>query len=1078
MRKIINELFRKGKMLRIFTLCALLTLPVIFIAGTLKASDLLQDKQTITGTVTSAVDNSPMPGVTVQVKGTSVGTITDLDGNFSVSASSTDILVFSLIGYLSEEIPVGTNTKLSIVLDEDIIDLDEVVVIGYGVQKKKLNTGATLNVGGEDIQKLNSSSTMDALKGLSPGISITQNSGLPGAGNKIFIRGIGTTGNYKPTYIVDGIQVGDIDNLSPSDIESIDVLKDAASAAIYGSRGANGVVLVTTKKGRKSDAPQVTYSGYYGVQNVANPPELLNAQQYAEAMDEGNINAGMDPFNFAATVPDWESIENGTWEGTNWFKEIEDKNAPVQNHALNITGGSDRSIFSLGASYFDQQGILGKQVNNDYKRINVRLNSEHILFKIKGHDFITLGENFTYTNEKNPAMRTGNIYWNDVHNMLVSSPFLPMDADTITDAAYPYHYAIGWNSQEGNPIAGMENNAKWNTNNNNTIVGNVYVEIQPIKNLKVRSAFGANNWYGFSRRWTPAFAHSDVSSNVNDVVEQRMYSGFTWTSTTTATYNFTLKNVHNFTILAGNEATRTATDLKMDGHNEHSIFNDPEYGYLDNFAILDAENAALANFGGRDDYGWSMLSYFGRISYDFREKYLATYVYRLDGSSNFNTGHKWGDFHSFSAGWVLSNESFMESTSSWLNFMKLRFSWGQNGNQDIARDFVYLSQIEFEGVNYFFGNDHSISTLGTQPYQVPNPDIFWETSQQLDLGADMNFLNNRLQFAIDWYQKDTKDWLVEKIASAMDGTRAPWINGGLIRNSGIETVVRWNDRVGDFKYGVSGTLAYNKNKVIEIPSEDSIFHGPESVLSQGTAEMFRAEAGYPIGYFWGYETDGIFQTQAEVDAYVNGNGDPLLAGAAPGDIIFVDRNNDGEVTPDDKTMIGSPHPDFIFGLQLNLEYKGFYLEFTGNGQAGNQIAKNYRSNDSYRHNYTMEVYENAWRGEGTSDRFPRLYRGSHRNYQWISDVFIYDADFFRISNVTIGYDLKKLFTQLPMSEVRLYGSAKNLYTFTKYPGMDPEVGYSPSDDANPDNDYSWGGGIDLGLYPSARTFLVGLNITF
>jgi len=1078
MRKTIYlTFFRKSKMLRILFVYALLALPVMFITGNLKASELLQDKQTITGTVTSAADNAAMPGVTVQVKGTSTGTITDLDGKYSISASPTDILVFTLIGYQTEEFTVGTNTVINVLLEEEIIDINEVVVIGYGVQKKKLNTGATLNMGGEDIQKLNSTSTMDALKGLSPGISITQNSGLPGSGNKIFIRGIGTTGNYKPTYIVDGIQVGDIDNLSPSDIESIDVLKDAASAAIYGSRGANGVVLVTTKKGRKSDAPIVTYSGYYGWQNVANPPDLLNAQEYAEAMNEGNINAGYDPFTFA-NVPNWEEIENGTWSGTNWFKEIEDPNAPVQSHALNITGGSDRSIYSLGASYYDQQGILGKQANNDYKRINLRLNSEHVLFKLKDHNFITLGENFTFTNEKNPTIRTGNIYWNDVHNMLVASPFLPMSADTITDRAYPYHYAIGWNSQESNPVAEMINQSKWNTNNNNTIIGNVYAEIQPIKNLTLRSAFGINNWYGSSRHWTPAYELSDVSFNLNDQVDQSMYSGYTWTSTSTATYTFNLNNVHNFTLLAGSEATRTARSLNMNGHNEGSIFNDPEYGYLDNFEILDAENASLANFGGRDDYGWAMLSYFGRLSYDYKETYLATFVVRADASSNFPAENRWGDFYSFSGGWVLSNEDFMKNTSNWLNFMKLRFSWGQNGNQDIARDFAYLSAISFEGQNYYFGPDHSLSTTGTTPYQVPNPNISWETSQQIDIGTDMNFINNRLQFSIDWYQKDTKDWLVEKISSVMDGTLPPWINGGLIRNTGIETVLRWNDRIGEFKYGISGTFAYNKNEVIEIPSEDSIFHGPESVLSQGTAEMFRAEAGYPIGYFWGYETDGIFQNQSEVDAYVNADGDPILNGVAPGDIRFVDRNGDGEITPDDKTMIGSPHPDFIFGLQLNFEYKGIYFEFTGNGQAGNQIAKNYRSNDSYRHNYTREVYDQAWRGEGTSNKYPRLYRGSHRNYQWISDVFIYDADFFRLSNITLGYNFKNLLPAMPMKEFRVYASFKNLYVITKYPGMDPEVGYAPSDDNNPDNDYKWGSGIDLGLYPSARSFLLGVNITF
>ena len=351
--------------------------------------------------------------------------MTDIDGKYAITASPQDVLSFSFVGYLAEEYAVEDKTVLDVTLDEDIIGLDEVVVIGYGTQKKKLNTGANLNVSGDDIQAMNTTGSMDALKGLSPGVSITQNSGVPGSGNKISIRGIGTIGNYAPLYIVDGIAVGDIDNLSPSDIETLDILKDAASAAIYGSRGANGVVLVTTKKGKKNTKPIVSYNGYYGWQNVVNPPQLLNAQEYVAAMDEANESSGFPRDNYATQVPIGHKIESGEWEGTNWFNEIEEKNAPVQSHSLNITGGSERSVFSLSGSYLNQQGILGKQVNNDYERINLRLNSEHILFQTKsGRDIVTLGENLTYTNEKNPTIRTGNIYWNDLHNMLVTSPFL------------------------------------------------------------------------------------------------------------------------------------------------------------------------------------------------------------------------------------------------------------------------------------------------------------------------------------------------------------------------------------------------------------------------------------------------------------------------------------------------------------------------------------------------------------------------------------------------------------------------------------------------------------------------------
>jgi TonB-linked SusC/RagA family outer membrane protein len=499
---------------------------------------------------------------------------------------------------------------------------------------------------------------------------------------------------------------------------------------------------------------------------------------------------------------------------------------------------------------------------------------------------------------------------------------------------------------------------------------------------------------------------------------------------------------------------------------------------------LDETNYLLAKIKGKDEYGWGLLSYFGRISYNYRETYLFDFVLRRDGSSNFDKGKRFSTFPSIAAGWVLSNESFMDGTKNWLNYMKIRAGWGQNGNQDVSRKFVYLSSIDLIGVNYYFGPDYTTISTGSTPAQVPNPDISWETAEQTNIGTDIGFLNNQLQFSFDWYRKDTKDWLVEKISSSMDGTDPPWVNGGLIRNSGIEMLLRWNDYSGDFSYGITGTFAYNKNEVIEVPSNDSIFHGPANVLSQGTSELFRAEAGFPIGYFWGFETDGVLQTEEEAAAWVGPEGEPYFDGTRAaqqqhaGDLRFVDQNNDGEIDDEDKVMIGSPHPDIIVGLQLNFDYKGIFLQITGNGQFGQQVAKNYRSVDSYRNNWTKEVYDARWHGEGTSDQYPKLWRGGHRNQTYISDIYIYDADFFRISNLTIGYDFGKFFKGKVVQELRVYGSVKNLHTFTKYPGMDPEVGYSPTNDDDPDEDYKWGSGIDLGLYPQSRSFIIGLNVTF
>ncbi len=1054
----------------------------------LTASDILQEEEkVITGTVLDANTGEPLPGVSILIKGTSTGSITDVNGKYTLHAKSSDIIVFSYIGFLSEEIPVGSQTTLDINLSPDIIGLDEIVVIGYGVQKKKLSTGANLNVSGDDIQAMNTTGSMDALKGLSPGVSISQNSGIPGAGNKIFIRGIGTTGNYTPLYIVDGIAMEDIDYLSPSDIEDIDILKDAASAAIYGSRGANGVILVTTKKGRYSSATSVNYSGYFGWQNVYNPPEMLNAQQYMEIQNRANVNAGRDEIDFASrNIPFWDEIENGTYEGTNWFELATQKNAPVQNHSLNITGGSGKSIFSLGASYFDQQGTIGKQANNDYKRINLRLNSEHVLFEKDGRKLVVIGENLTYTNESNPTLRTGNLYWSDIRNMLTTDPFLPMYAEDEEDEAYPYHYGIDWTSMNTvNPIANMVNNSKWNTNNNNTITGNAYLEIQPLKKLKLRSSFGVNNGYGSSRQWVPEYYLGTQTFANNDFLRQNMWSGYTWTSTNTASYDFRIRDMHSFSVLAGAEFMRNERNLSFEGENENSVFNNYEYAYLDNFDPLDITNVTLASFGSKDEYGWAMISYFGRLIYDFKETYLLNATLRYDGSSNFDRGHRWGVFPSFSAGWVLSNEDFMQSTATWLNFMKLRFSWGQNGNQDVGRNFAYQANISTEGVNYYFGPDHSIITVGSTPYQVPNSGIHWETSEQTNVGTDMYMLNNKLQFSVDWYRKSTKDWLLIAPSSSMDGTDAPVVNGGNVRNTGIESMVRWNQRKGDFKYSIAGTFAYNKNEMVSIPNNDSIIHGPAAQLGNNTTEMFRCEVGKPIGFFWGFKTDGVIQDEADLIAY-NSQGTDVgdsayypYSSLYPGDLKFVDTDGDGDIDNDDKVMIGNPHPDFIIGLQMSLEYKGIYLNLTGYGQFGHQIAKSYRSSDSQFDNWTTEIYE-SWDGPGTSDRLPRVVQGGLRSWNNISDIYIYNADFFRISNLTIGYNLKEIFKNLPAQEFRIYGAVNNLYTFTKYNGMDPEVSYAPADvyDDDPDNDYEWGSGIDLGIYPQARTFMIGVNISF
>lgn len=1026
----------------------------------------------ISGTVTDA-SNDPLPGVNVIVKGTANGTITDIDGKYSIQVnSSSKELVFSFIGYAEQTATIGNNSVIDISLKEDVLQLNEVVAIGYGVQKKKLNTGSSVNVNGENIQKLNTSNPIEALKGVSAGVNITQGNGQPGTDAKVYIRGVGTIGDATPLYIVDGVATSSITHLAPSDIESIDILKDAASAAIYGSRAANGVILVTTKTAKKNKRPTITYDFYNGWHSIAKNPDLLNAQQYIEIMNESNTNyyvskgKTVKEYDWENLIPYYDEIMSGENTGTDWFSEMVDKNANVQSHAINITGGNNMSCYSIGFSKLEEVGIIGKGSNNTYKRINLRLNSDHVLFEDKGINILKIGQTLSFTNSHNPTIRTGNIYWNDLHNVMVASPVLPMYAESDDDLAAPYHYATSWNSSETNPIALMRYRTKDSENSNNSILSSFYVEFQPISNLVYRSQFGVNAWYGNSRSYVPIFELATETYNLNDDVTQSMSQGYIWTFTNTLSYKY-LFGKHEISGLFGNEATRKAQDLSLSASNEETIFGDFEHAYIDNAQTI-STNTTIS---GKDDYGWAMLSYFGRVSYNYDEKYMLTGVLRADGSSKFAEGHKWGVFPSVSAGWVVSNESFMKYAPV-IDFLKLRGSWGQNGNQNVE-DYQYLSTLSYTDAYYYFGTDKTVQVLGSYPARVPNSDITWETSEQTDLGFDANLFKGKLNFSFDWYRKDTRNWLVDAPVLASYGTDAAFINGGSVRNTGFEFVTTWHQNIKDFKYDLTFSFSKNKNYVIDIENEEKIIHGETSVLSQGTAEMSRVEPNYPIGYFWGYKTDGILQNDEDVANYVNSDGDPYFKDAKPGDVIFVDTNKDGSITGDDKVMIGDPNPDVIIGIQLNTSYKGAYLQVSANGMFGQQIAKSYRSFvDSPKQNYTTDVY-NRWHGEGTSNKMPILTTSATRNTTYVSDIYIEDGDFLRISNVTLGYDFKALFPHLPLGEARLYVSGKNLFTFTKYSGMDPEVGYGSSDE-----DYDWQSGIDLGLYPSARTYLVGLSITF
>ncbi|MBK3518797.1 SusC/RagA family TonB-linked outer membrane protein [Carboxylicivirga marina] len=1051
---------------------------------------------TVTGTVTDASDGLPLPGVSVVIKGTTTGTVTNVDGQYQLMANQGDVLVFSFIGMTAQEATI-TSATIDIALEEDATDLDEVVVVGYGVQKKALVTGANANVKGEALAELNTGNAMEALQGLAPGVNITRNNGSPGAGTKVTIRGIGTIGNANPLYIVDGVAVGNIDYLNPSDIEAIDVLKDAASAAIYGSRAANGVILVTTKKGKKGAKPQITYDGYYGVQNIYKTLPVLNAQEYMYIFDEARSNEGLTPFDWENKIVNgnvymgnnfpgdlgteygqevWDNLENG-WEGTNWIDEMTQADAPMSSHSVNITGAAEGVIYSGGFSYFDQTGIIGGDITDaGYKRMTGRLNTEFVVLKNNQGDLLTVGENFTYTNTENRSVATGNIYWNDLHNALVTNPLMPAywsneNIDHRTGGFGPT--LEGVSTGQHNPIANMYYRSNFNWGKGNTVVGNVYAILQPIKGLKIRSSFGIDAWFGNSRSYSPTYELAERYQNTVDGAQQDMYQGVNHTWTNTATYDFSINN-HRFSVLAGTEMLKNELNFNVGGQKRNLAYDDPKYAYLDN-TNNPTEVSEIGTWGA--DYaaqGGGLMSYMGRVSYNFNEKYMADFTMRADGSSNFAEGNRWGYFPSISAGWNFTEESFMQDFD-FLTYGKLRVSWGQNGNQAID-NFHYTSNISYVAQGYYFGPNKDIPQQAANPANVPNPDVTWETSEQINIGLDTRWLDSRLGLTFDWYKKTTVDWLVQAPILGTFGAGAPWINGGDIENTGFELVLSWNDNIGDFKYGATVTGAYNKNEVTKLANAEGIIYGAGSVLSQGTSDIARVEVGHPIGYFYGYETKGIFQNQDDVDNYVTADGTAIVVETEkdtprkPGDVHFVDQNGDGVINDDDRVELGSPLPDFELGLQLNAEYKGVFVNTTLTGKFGHQIMQSYRSfADQLDQNYTTQIF-GRWHGEGTSNRLPRLTYNSNANTQLISDIYMHDADYLRINNLTVGYKFDRMLRDIEwMSAAKVYISVNNLYTFTGYDGMDPEVGYGAD---------SWSSGVDLGLYPLPRTVMFGVNVTF
>ncbi len=1054
-----KKLFRLTESIR----CLFLMLMLVMISTGAAAQN-----GTLKGKVTGASDGEPLIGVSAVVKGTTKGGVTDYDGNYTLTGlKQGDVIVFSYIGYLKKEQTYTGQTVMNVKLDSDSKTLEDVVVIGYGTMKKKLVTGATMQIKGDDIQKLNTVNPLSAMQGQTPGVNIVSTSGQPGAAMSVTIRGLGTVGNSQPLYLIDGI-AGDITNINPADIERIDVLKDAASAAIYGAQAANGVILVTTKGG-KEGTNRISYDGYVGWQTVDRKFDMLNSREYMKIMDEARLNSGMSPV-------DWASLNsihdaNGNVYDTDWIDNAIDDGALTTSHNISFTGGSKTATYAISGGYTGQDGVIGGSDISYYKRYNFRANSEYKMYD----GLITVGEHVSFVWKDSRNMGTGNIYNNNLRSAFSASPIIPVYGP---DGDYNNTAGSDWNVNDGNPYGTMMVN-RFNRSKSGTLDANAYMQVEPIKNLKFKTVFGISYNASDYRSYKPSYSFSPQGGNTEENVRQNNGHGMSMVWTNTLSYDFSLKGGHDITALVGTEWS-SYDGSKTEGYNSGFVpgFNDWDHAYLTN-----TNGTSKMETKGEPYDPVRSMSYFARLGWAWKDRYMLNATLRADGSSKFAPGKRWGYFPSVSAGWTISEEDFMKSTKSWMDFLKVRVSWGQVGNANI-NCWQYLAPVVTTNINYNFGTNGGQEgwTTGSYPSRLDNQDVKWETSEQFNVGIDARFLSSRLSLTADWYIKSTKDWLVPAPVLATAGTAGPVINGGDVKNKGVELGLTWNDNIGrDFTYSVGANFAYNHNEVGNIPTEDGIIHGNTNQIYQNAEEFYRAENGHAIGYFWGYRTAGIFQSKQDINNWIAAGNGVMQANVQPGDVKYVDLNHDGRIDDKDKDDLGNGLPKYTFGFNIMLGWKGFDLGINATGAAGFKIAQSYRDPSSSQANYSRAILD-RWTGEGTSDKMPRVTYNDVGNWLF-SDLYLQDGDYIRLQNITLGYDFKRLISWKGISKLRLYVQAQNLLTLTKYDGMDPEVGSFNGTDANHLNadgttTQTWVSGVDMGYYPHPRTFIVGVNIAF
>jgi len=1014
-------------------------------------SGIALGQSTVTGTV-SSTDGESLIAASVLVKGTTQGVLTDLDGNYSIKVpAESTTLVFSYVGYGTQEFEIAGKSVINVTLSEGI-EFDEIVVTGYTTQKKSNVTGSISQVKGKDLEDMQIGRVEQALQGRTSGVRVTQSSGAPGSGSTVRIRGTSSINGSSPLFVVDGVIIGGgIDYLNPNDIASIEVLKDAASAAIYGARGGNGVVLITTKKGKKGSA-SVNYNAYYGVQNPWKKVPMLNATEYATIQNEMAAASGK-------VLPFPNPSQYG--EGTDWQDAVFYANAPISNNEINISGGSEKITYYSSVNYFEQDGIVAEDKSN-YRRLSARLNLD-----AQVTDKLKFGVNAAYTRNESRGVSTNSEFGSPLGRALNIDPITPLYETDETVLGQP-PYSVGGQlrpnlvygeggaygiseyvtSEIVNPVAASA--IAEGIFGADKFVSSVYGEYEIIKNLKIRSSFGSDLAFFGNRDFTPSHYLNATNLLDTNFVGVSFNRGLTWIFDNTINYNFKVQENHSFAVLVGHSA-QTTNGIYLGGSKRDVPTQNADEATIDFARNEDSEQV----YGGKWER-YAIESYFSSLDYDYQGKYIFRVTMRADASSNFGTNYRWGFFPAVSAGWNITDEAFFPQTDA-INYMKLRAGWGRNGN-DAAGALEYVSTVS-GGRNYTFGSDDRL-TNGVSPNQISNPDLRWETSEQLNVGIDMR-LFKRFSVTLDAYIQNTIDMKTTPPLPAYIGNNAPTANVGTMNNKGIDFELGYDNTFGDLNFAVKGNLSYVQNEVTVIGNEAGFVRGA-GWGTQGI-EVTRITEGLPIGYLYGYTADGVFQNQTEIDAHTGTDGLLLQPDAVPGDMRFLDMNNDGVFNENDRGMIGDPTPTWTYGFTIDAAYKGFDLVIFGQGVAGNSIFNASRRYDLPTSNMNAAAL-GRWTGEGSSDLHPRLTDDdANINFARSSTFYVESGSFFRIKTAQIGYTLpRELTNRAGIARARVYVASNNLLTITDYSGFDPEID----------------SGVDRGSYPQARMFSVGVNVTF